>query len=54
MAYIVGLVCVMRAIFLLASGGRMTLETVALARRAHKRPRRIVHQRIWAPEGVIL
>lgn len=43
MAYIVDLICVMQAIFLIASDGKVTAETLALALRAYERPRRFVH-----------
>lgn len=43
MAYIVDLICVMQAIFLIASGGRLTPETIALAVGAYEKPRKIVH-----------
>lgn len=43
MAYIVDLICVMQAVFLIASGDRLTRETTALALRAYEKPRRFVH-----------
>ncbi|KAF8121944.1 hypothetical protein EV363DRAFT_1456966 [Boletus edulis] len=54
MAYIVDLVCVMQVVFLLTSGGRITItaETVALALRAYERPSKIVHLMVDAFDGI--
>ena len=43
MAYIVDLICVMQAIFLIASGDRVTSQTTAYAVRAYEKSRKIVH-----------
>ncbi|KAG8217911.1 hypothetical protein J3R82DRAFT_6077 [Butyriboletus roseoflavus] len=51
MAYIVDLICVMQAIFLIASGDRVTSETAALAVRAYEKPRKIVHLMVDAFDG---
>ncbi|KAF8447464.1 hypothetical protein L210DRAFT_3526464 [Boletus edulis BED1] len=54
MAYIVDLVCVLQVIFLLTSGGRITItaETVALALRAYESPSKIVHLMVDAFDGI--
>ncbi|KAF8447451.1 hypothetical protein L210DRAFT_3526405, partial [Boletus edulis BED1] len=54
MAYIVDLVCVMQVVFLLTSGGRITItaETVALALRAYERPSKMVHLMVDAFDGI--
>ncbi|KAG6376535.1 hypothetical protein JVT61DRAFT_2529 [Boletus reticuloceps] len=51
MAYVVDLICAMQAIFLLAFGGRVTADKVALALRAYEQPRKIVHLKVDAFDG---
>ena len=52
MAFIVDLICVMQIIFLLASGGRVTPETAALALRAYEEnPKRCVHMCVEGFDG---
>ena len=52
MAFIVDLICVMQIIFLLASGGRVTPETAALALRAYEEnPKRCVHMCVERFDG---
>lgn len=53
MAYIVDLICVMQTIFLLAPGGRLTPEAVALAVGANEKPRRIVHILVDGFDGTL-
>lgn len=51
MAYIVDLICVMQAVFLLTLGDRVTAETVTQAVRAYEKPRRFVHMFVDAFDG---
>ncbi|KAF8121946.1 hypothetical protein EV363DRAFT_1405326 [Boletus edulis] len=53
MAYVVDLICIMQAIFLLTSGGRVavTTKTVNLAVQAYEEPRKIVHRIVKAFDG---
>ncbi|KAF8447438.1 hypothetical protein L210DRAFT_3641382 [Boletus edulis BED1] len=51
MAYVVDLICAMQAIFLLAFGGRVTADKVALALQAYEQPRQIVHLKVDAFDG---
>ncbi|KAF8549884.1 hypothetical protein OG21DRAFT_1488196 [Imleria badia] len=51
MAYIVDLICVMQAIFLITSGGRVTPEAVTQAVQAYEKPRRFVHMLVDGFDG---
>ncbi|KAG6376538.1 hypothetical protein JVT61DRAFT_2532 [Boletus reticuloceps] len=53
MAYVVDLICIMQAIFLLTSGGRITVttKTINLALRAYEQPKKIVHLMVDALDG---
>ncbi|KAF8447265.1 hypothetical protein L210DRAFT_3525408 [Boletus edulis BED1] len=53
MAYIIDLVCFIQAVFLLTSGGRVTVtpEIVNLALQAYDQPRKIVHLLVDAFDG---
>ncbi|KAF8126003.1 hypothetical protein EV363DRAFT_1402063 [Boletus edulis] len=53
MAYIIDLVCFIQAVFLLTSGGRVTVtpEIVNLALQAYDQPRKIVHLMVDAFDG---